>query len=270
MSKTLLWIDDSMEFVMPMIQGVIVDSWKLGEKNEEGMRTRILIFGDGFLEGNTVDLWKQEDENKMNRDLFDLFIDECEDIQGPTFDSNIYTGNLPLIDKAIQILFKEEDKEEDHDFYNTVKSIWKKKLTEERESNEEKGSEEGNYKEAKKYVTDIIKRMQIDTDSEMAGKSKETIIGIDLALLSGDLDRAKDNKRIISMEFYHQLRMNQYPCFLYSTDADDKQLIDAWKNTYKRLYEDEEPVTTYERSDFSVKGKDNMILQIQKDLKINT
>lgn len=267
MSKTLLWIDDSMELIMEVIQGAIVDSWKLDKEGEEGMRTKILLFGDACLERDSAALWKQEDENRMNRDLFNLFIDECEDIEGPTSGNETAEKNMYLIDKAIQILFKEEDKKEDLNFYNDVKHIWKEKLIEERESGEEKEHKKENYEQAKQYVTAIIERMQIDKVSGTTEKSEETIIGIDLELLLDDLERARDDKQIISMELYHQLRMKGYPCFIYSSHADDKQLIDAWKNTYKRLYNDEESVTTYERSDFSIKGMENMISRIENDLK---
>lgn len=274
MSKTLVWIDDSMELIMEVVQGAIVDSWKLGKENEEGMKTQILIWGDACLERDSTALWKQEDENKMNRKLHKLFIDECEDVEGPTIGNETAEKNLHLIEGAIRILFKEEDTEEDRNLYNVARKIWKeeldneKELKEEGKTSEEKAPQKSNYEQAKNHVMKIIERMNIKEKAGTGADLKEeTIIGIDMELLSGDLERARDGKRIISMEFYHQLREKQYPCFIYSSHADDDQLMKSWKDTYKELYKDEKPVMTYERSDFNRKSRENMIAQIEKESK---
>lgn len=270
MSKTLLWIDDSIAMIMEVVQGAIVDSWKLGEENEEGMKTKILIWGDACQERDSTALWKQEEENKMNRKLHELFKDECENVEGPTIGNETAEKNLHLIDRAIQILFKEEDTEEDRNLYDATRKIWKEELDNERELKKEEGEkaeenelQKSNYEQAKNYVTKIIERMDIKkTEGDGANSKEETIIGIDLELLSGDLERTRDGKRIISMEFYHQLREKKYPCFIYSSNADDNQLMKSWKDTYKVLYKDENPILTYERSNFNKKSRENMIAQI--------
>lgn len=277
MSKTLLWIDDSMELIMEVVQGAIIDSWKLGEENEEGMKTKILIWGDATLERNSMTLWERENEIRMNRKLHKLFLEACENVEGPTNGNETAKKNLHLIEGAIQILFKEEDTEEDRILYHAARKKWKEELDDERQlkeegkKSEEKEPQKSNYEQAKEYVTKIIERMNINKAAGAGADSKEeTIIGIDLELLSDDLERARDGKRIVSMEFYHQLREKQYPCFIYSSHADDNQLIDAWKNTYKQLYNDENPVTTYERSDFNKKGRENMISNIEATIKKNS
>lgn len=266
MSKTLLWIDDSMELILEVIHGLIVDSWKLNEENEEGMRTRILIFGDAGLERNSEALWSQADEKEMNLKLLDLFLEKCENVEGPTSGNETAERNWHLVDKAIQILFKKEDSDEDLNLYHATKAIWKEESDKALSKDEKSG-----YEQAKKYVTQIIERMHIaqaaEADGTAGGEEAGTIIGIDLELLAGDIERAKSGKRIISMEFFNQLREKQYPCFIYSSHADDKQLIDAWTCAYRELYQDERPVTTYERSSFSKKGRDHMLSQIETNIR---
>lgn len=266
MSKTLLWIDDSMELILEVIHGLIVDSWKLNEENEEGMRTRILIFGDAGLERNSEALWSLADEKEMNLKLLDLFLEKCENVEGPTSGNETAEKNWHLVDKAIQILFKKEDSAEDLNLYRAIRTKWKAESDKASSKDEKDG-----YEQAKQYVTQIIERMHIAQAAEAAetlGAEKAgTIIGIDLELLAGDIERTKSGERIISMELFNQLREKQYPCFIYSSHADDKQLIDAWTHTYQKLYQDENPVKTFERSNFSKKDREHMLSQIEKDVR---
>lgn len=271
MSKTLLWIDDSMEYILEVIQGAIVDSWKLDKEDEEGMKTRIVIFGDACHEEDSTALWEKRDEMDMNGKLLNTFLEECENMEGPTDGNRTAEMNLNLIDNAIQILFKAEDSEEDRNLYYSVKKIWKKESDEEdtiKDANsKKKESETNDSQQIKNDVTKIIERMHIENNTaDKSGSKEETVIGIDLALLSGDLERVRKNKKIISMEFYHQLKGKKYPCFIYSSNADDYQLIEAWKDTYQKLYNDNSPVPTYERSDFSRKSRENMIERIERDV----
>ncbi len=268
MSKTLLWIDDSMERILEVIQGAIVDSWKLDKEDEEGMKTRILIFGDACQEGDPAALWERKNEVKMNSKLLNIFLEECENVEGPTDGNETAEKKRHLIDNAIQILYKAEDSEEDRNLYYSIKELWKKEADEEEGTQEEakskeKEAETNDSQQAKTDVAKIIERMHI---ADISTAKEETIIGIDLELLSGDLERVRNRKKIISMEFYHQLQGKKYPCFIYSSNADDYQLIEAWKDTYKKLYHDECPVPTYERSDFSRKSRENMIERIERDV----
>lgn len=271
MSKTLLWIDDSMERILEVIQGAIVDSWKLDKEDEEGMKTRILIFGDACQEGDSAALWERKNEVKMNSKLLNIFLEECENVEGPTDGNETAEKKRHLIDNAIQILYKAEDSEEDRNLYYSIKELWKKEAdeegTKEEAKSKEKEAETNDSQQAKTDVAKIIERMHIEKDvADVSTAKEETIIGIDLELLSGDLERVRNHKKIISMEFYHQLQEKKYPCFIYSSNADDYQLIEAWKDTYKKLYHDNRTVPTYERSDFSRKSRENMIERIERDV----
>ena len=256
MEKILLWIDDSIELIMEVIQGVIVDSWKLDNEGAEGMRTKILIFGDACMERESTALWTAADEKNMNIDMHELFIEQCEEVVGAEVGNELAVEKHHLVENAVQIVFKKEDAGEKLTFYRELQDIWKEKNLD--EANKE------DYENAKECVTKLIEWMKIDDIVEQKEKS---MIGIDLELLFGDLEKARENKRIISMELYHQLREQMYPCFMYSSNADDMKLVDAWKKTYKDLYEDDEEIAIYERSDFGRKKREDMIMRINQEVK---
>ena len=108
------------------------------------------------------------------------------------------------------------------------------------------------------YVQELIKRMNLQ---EMS------VVGIDIALSYDDMERLEKGKRILSMELYNKISRMNLKCFMYSSEADDDDLMNNWLKVYSKLYKKAD-VDIYQRSDLMQRGGEKIIDKI-KDMFLN-
>ncbi len=250
-NKTIYWIDDNTGKMNDVIHGIISKFWKL-DSNEEGIASKIIIFGNASLASGSEVLWTEAEEWKFYNKIFNYFKDQCTDIDGTNPSQETYNKNKELIKEPVQILYKQECSAEEKEFYQKTLEIWGKGEL------KDSGSEE--YKKAQGLVRELITKMQIPTG---AG------VGIDLELINGDFRDNRVTKRILSMELYHQLKSSNYKCFLYSTEADYDSITKSWNEVYSRLYDTESmsEIKIYIRNDMMKKGDDAALREIEKMMK---
>lgn len=241
--KQLYWIDDNFQQVKYIIQGAMSKLWKLKDINQEGIASKVLIFGNAYKVADTDDLPKEEKEREDYQTLQDLFQERCQEEDGPNRERPIYNKKKELIKDSIFYLYKQEEPG-DLCKYTEMKKAWIS------ENLDDKNSE--NYKKAAEQASLLIKRMKIKPDS---------VVGIDMALLYDDLDRLRQRRRILSMELCYQMLNRNIRCFMYSTEADDDILRKNWEEKYASFYGNEE-IKIYKRSDLMQKGNDDIVKEI--------
>lgn len=245
--KRLYWIDDDMQHMQYVVYGVIKRLWKLDNVALEGIESKILMFGNAYADLDTDELPTEEDENSVFAELFNFFIEECMEYDGPDIERKTFYAKKELIKDPICFLYKRENAS-DLEKYKAMKCVWlSEKLSD---------SESENYKEAKKEAKELIKRMKIESES---------VVGIDIMLLYGDRERLCKKQRILSMELCYQLSSGGIKCFMYSTDADVEELVQNWEQTYSTFY-NVAPVEIYKRNELMQKGNTNIWEKIEKML----
>lgn len=244
--KQLYWIDDNIQQMLYIIQGAITKFWKLNSIDEEGIASKVIIFGNACEVADIDKISSEEDENKAYIKLFDLFLEGCMKKDGPNPERPTYKAKRNLIQKPVRFLYKKETKD-DYEAYKKLKDLW---ISE----NLNKADDEA-YQNAAQEAKSLVKRINIEKDS---------VVGIDIALLFGDLDRLREKKRILSMELYHKIsEEDNIKCFMYSSEADDDELRENWTEVYAQLY-GSKTIKIYQRSDFMQKGNADIVKEVEK------
>lgn len=243
--EQLYWIDDNFEQVNYIAQGAISKLWKLKDIDQEGIASKILIFGNAYKVADTDELPTEENERRDYQKLKDLFMEVCKKDDGPSIDRPIYKEKKALIQDPISYLYKQEVSG-DLEAYKKMKGAWISEYLDDSNSD--------SYKKAAEEVDLLIERMEIKPDS---------VVGIDIALLHNDLKRLWDKHRILSMELCHQMLSNNIRCFMYSTEADDDILRKNWEEKYSFFYGNDE-IKIYKRSDLMQKGNDDNVKEIEE------
>ena len=168
----------------------------------------------------------------------------CERQDGPNTERPVFNAKKKLIKDKVNFLFKKESPD-DKEQYQNLKRAWITDELMDPDSNE--------YKEAVSEANKLIERMKIVSGN---------VVGIDISLLYGDLDRLRQKKRIISMELYNILSKQGLNCFMYSSEADDNELMQNWPEVCEVLYQQKE-VKIYQRSDFMQKRQSDVTAEIE-------
>lgn len=248
--KILYWIDDNIQQMFYIVQEAILKLWRL--EREDGISSKIIIFGNNCENGDSDELYSKEKEDEYWRELWIIYKEICQSYEGPNPKHPIFNKKKDLVEDAICFLFK-KDNPGDLKAYGKIKTAWTRDALVD--------SSAGNYEKAKKEAAALLTRINIQENS---------VVGIDLSLLNGDVDRVKAGKRIISMELFHQLTEAGTKCFLYSTDADDEEFRGNWEKSYKKLYKDDSTaITIYNRNDFMQKGSDTIVDTVEKMFSTN-
>lgn len=247
-SKTIYWIDDNTGKMLDVIHGIISKFWKL-DSNEEGIASKIIIFGNASLISGSKALWTASEEREFYDKILSCFKDQCTDIDATNPSKETYNKNKELIKDSVRILYQQECSDVEKDFYRDVLETWGKGEL------QDSGSEE--YKKAQGLGSELITKMQIPPGSG---------VGIDLELINGDFRDNMVMKRTLSMELYHQLKSINYKCFLYSTEADYDSITKSWDEMYHKLYDTESmsKIKIYTRNDMMKKGNDLAVREIEK------
>lgn len=242
--RYVYWIDDCFEQMSFVMQGVVTKLWKLDDQTADGIASRILIFGNAYEEADRDDLPTQEDEDKEERDVFDKFLEKCARVDGPDWEKPLYNAKKGLVQKVVKYLYKQENPA-DRDAYRELKRSWI--------SGDLTNPAGAGYQEAAAAVAGLIERMDLEPES---------VVGIDLMLLHDDIGRLLKKKRIISMELCHNLSSGGIPCFLYSSEGGNDDVVRCWQKAYQDLYH-ETGIKIYKRMDFMQKGKIDIIREIE-------
>ena len=243
--KQIYWIDDNIEQMLYIIQGAIAKLWKIGEENAEGIASKLIIFGNACDDADTDGISSQEDEDCAKIKLEDMLRRLCARKDGPNKERPAYNARKKLVRDKVSFLYKRENLD-DKSQYQSLKQAWITK-------NLEKGKS-AEYKKASDEAEKLIQRMNVEPGN---------VVGIVIALLYGDMDRLREKKRIISMELYNKLSNLQISCFMYSSEADDDELMRNWCEIYQSLYQGGD-VKIYQRSDFMQKAEKDIIYEIEE------
>ena len=242
--KQLYWVDDNFQQVLYIAQGAISKFWKLNDIDEEGIASKVLIFGNAYKVADTDELPTEEDERKAYQKLFDLFLEGCMEQDGPSKERPMFKKRKPLIQDPVSFLYKSEASD-DLEAYKKMKRAWISENLNDPNSD--------NFKNAAGEADLLIQRMGIDSDS---------VVGIDIALLHDDLERLQKKLRILSIELCHKILELKARCFMYSTEADDDILRNNWEEMYHSFYGDKD-IKIYKRSDLMQKGNVDIVKEIE-------
>lgn len=259
--KELYWIDDNFAQMMYIAQGVISKLWNLEEDETEGVCSKIILFGNAYMEDERKWEWNklpsQEEEDKYYNNLLALYEDNCYPIDGPNQEKPTFYKNEELVRNTVSCLLKNEQSE-DVEMFADISKTWMKEINGEEDT-------ELNKKRIEQ-VEKLIGRMNI---------KKGAVVGIDLSLIHGDIERIRNGKRVISMELYRQLKEDSFKCFLYSAQAGEYGFSEKWKQTYKMypsvngvLNDELEDIRIYERAEFLYKGSEDIVCQLRQLLNL--
>lgn len=259
--KELYWIDDDFVQMMFIAQGVISKLWNLEDDETEGVCSKIILFGNAYMEDERKwersKLPSQEEEGKYYDNLFELYKDNCYSIEGPNQERPTFYNNIDLVHNTVNCLLKNE-KSEDVEMFADISRAWMTEIN---------GEEDTELKKKRiEQVKKLIERMRIKTGA---------VVGIDLSLIHGDVERIRNGQRVISMELYRQLKEDSFKCFLYSAQAGEYGFSEKWKQTYKKyssvsevLDVDLEDIKIYERTEFLHKDSEDIVCQLRQLLNI--
>lgn len=259
--KKLYWIDDDFAQMMYIAQGVISKLWNMEDDEAEGVCSKIILFGNAYMEDERKWEWNklpsQEDEDIYYDSLLALYDDNCFSIDGPNRERPTFYKNMELVQNTVICLLKNEQSG-DAEMFADISKAWMEEIKCEEDTELDKKRIE--------QVKKLIGRMSI---------GKDAVVGIDLSLMHGDIERIRNGQEVISMELYRQLKEDSFQCFLYSAQAGEYGFSEKWKQTYKGyssvnglLNVDLEEIRIYERTEFLYKGSEDIVCQLRQLLNI--
>lgn len=239
MEKAIYWIDDNPGGIMSIVENIFPYFWKISE--DEGIETHVRIFGNAEQNSYELCLWKKSDEIEFQDEIMKRFERLCSN-KDEFGEEGIFNKKKCLIDKNIRFMYKfpENDEEEkEYENYKNIYNIWKNDLATENVEGEVCIS-----KKARDLAKMLLEKMDIQ---------QRACVGLDLALLQGDIKKVCDFKKpILSMELYNLLKAN-HECFLYSHYVLDTDFVNAWKEVYANYYDDEK-IIIHKRSEMYAKN----------------
>lgn len=248
--KHLYWIDDDFKQMLHILQGAISGFWKLNDLESEGIASKVLIFGNASKTVDINELPNIQDEKKASQRFFNLFFERCLEHDGTNEKMPTFEARKGLIREPVCYLFK-NDISGDLTAYQELKETWiSKDITKEED-----------YQNAQKQAQSLVERMKLESNS---------VVGIDISLLYDDRKRLLEGKRILSMELCSQIEKLQknIKYFMYSTEADEDELREKWKQIYNSEYENRK-IRIYRRKDFMQKGNSDIVKEVEKMFEIN-
>lgn len=243
--KKIYWIDDSVQQLLYILHGAISKLWEIENLDQEGIASELIVFGNAWEEMDTDELFSREDQSETEDKIQEHFWELCIKNDGPNRERPSYNKKKGLIENCVKYVYVQDDCD-DIAQYKRLKNAW---------INTELGDDKKNeYIAASEDVQELIKRMDL--------QEKMSVVGIDIALLYGDMERLEKGKRILSMELYNKISEMGLKCFMYSSEADDDDLMNNWLEAYSKLYEKVD-VEIYQRSDLMQRGGEKIIDRIK-------
>ncbi len=239
MNKAIYWVDDNPYVIMNIVEGVFSKLWNLD--GEEGIETHIRIFGNEGQEAKGLGLWDKNDEKEFQTAIMQRFEQLCSNAD-KLGEKNVFQKKSGLICDNIIMMYKfpeNEIEKKEIEEYRKFCNIWQNS------SSEKIGENIYITDEARLCAEKLLKKMNI---------VEGACVGLDLALLQGDIKKVKDDgKPILSMELYHMIKQ-QHECFLYSRYMFDKSFIESWKKVYEKIYGDKELPIIHKRCELFAKN----------------
>lgn len=226
--NSIYWIDDNFGKMRTIVTGIFPLLWNIKQDNESvQIKNYIILFGNAYQDPGSDVLYSEEMIEAAKNKLVDFFEEECQTEDGPTESNQLFIKNKGLIKDTMRIVFSAESKSEDLDLWKKIKENWT-----------------GGMKKKKEDIEKLIERIAIP---------EESCVGIDLELLYGDIESAKQGKIIISMELYKQLKKKKCKCFLYTTSAEDEDFLEKWRSKCKEYCEqnEDDTIDIYDRLSFA-------------------
>ncbi len=219
MNKAIYWIDDSTTGILNIVNSVFPYFWKIND--DEGIETHIKIIGNETQAATDLKLWTIKDEEDFKKQILDMFEQLCVD-NDDFGEKGLFEKKINLIEKNIQIMYKLEDN--DSGEYRKLYSVWK--------------NNEVITDEARESAKNLLNKMNI---------VKGACVGLDLALLKGDMEKVSAKKQpILSMQLYNILQQ-KHKCFLYSKYGSQDPFVEGWKEVYESTFNDSNPIIIQKR-----------------------
>lgn len=233
---TVYWIDDSRGSMLGIVRGLFIDLWKLEAKEEEHIKSKIYIFGNmSYLDSEM--LLSEKEEKKFYNSIVDIFKKYCDHIDGLDPERSTFKKRRELLKDIVTFVFKKDDEAEKLETYKRLLKLYESSEFQDPENKECKGEEE---------IGKVV---------DLLGISKEepAVVAIDVMLMKGDFDRCMNGNFMVSMELYHQFCERKIPRFLYSMDATEKEMMEKWVETFKKVYPADEVPEIHLRESFGEK-----------------
>lgn len=247
MRKAIYWIDDNSSAIMNIVDSILPHFFNFDET--EIIEIHIRIFGNCIQVPPGLALCSKKDEQELQWDIFKKFEQLCKD--NDRFNENdIFNRKKNLICDNIVVMYKQPEGVESNqeiEEYKEICRIWQGNPIIELSGGKKQISDE-----AKIYAEKLLERMDI---------AEGACVGLDLALLQGDIEKVKTEKLpILSMQLYHLIK-EKHDCFLYSYYIFEEEFIKAWKSVYSNIYGDLEEPIIHRRKDLFIKDISDSLLK---------
>ncbi|MCD8014455.1 MAG: hypothetical protein LUG99_15015 [Lachnospiraceae bacterium] len=260
--KAIFLIDDDPGGIMSIVKSIFPRLWKIDE--EDGIETHICIFGNAEYTGDVYHLLrKKQQELEFGRAVENQLWYECNYYEETEYESEnvdpdsdteecaTFNKKINLVADKVHMLYTESDEDAKTE-YETICREWMTDVSVCVGNREDDKSPLCVNDRAKECVDKLLHRMNIPV---------QACVGLDLALLQGDIDRVKENHRpIISMELYKRIKEKHW-CFLYSKYVMDQDFTNEWKNVYRSFYGDSDNPVIYQKNEMYRKELSKEIIE---------
>lgn len=255
--SSLFWIDDSINYIMPMVESVFPLIW------EDNHSIIVALFGNEYCKTENEMPAKETDRASFEAYIKNIFIHFCSDVDAKLWrpDGKTYKEKRDLVKGEIVKLIpisKDTNLENGGNLFSLVEKWTDDSILKTISPHPEGRFGNDVFKEHGMDVNGLVSAMKIPDGA---------VVAIDVCLLSSDLDRLRANLPVISMAIFNCVR-NSHPTFLYSGEALPIILTESWKSVYNSFFynKEGEDFKIYSRTNLARKGSSTMAKQELREL----
>jgi hypothetical protein len=237
--KKLYWIDDNFSAMFDVVRNSFPELWEVDK--EEGIANYIRILGNEYLQDDHPILYNDRDEMVCREAVKDYFYEVCKDCDQIDEEKKSFVKHKKLIEDPVKMVFKSSDDEAKRTIYQNLLT-WVNFEVEDYDNDK------------KKQMEDLVKALDMDPAA---------VVGIDILIWKEDDEKIENGKLIFSLALCNYLTNDGYKCFLYSSDADDYDLVENCKAIYRKCFPGSEIVSIFLRADLTKKGDVDAINEIK-------
>lgn len=247
------WIDDCSGQIFHIASGAMSFLW------DSGIISRIYLFGDGNWQEGATTSPSEYNEKNLNKTLTQIFRAACIEHdrvkwcpEGTTYRERCGYISVDEDNGLATIVHVIQSSSEDSSV-SALMRAW---------SDPEKlkglktdcGSTSLDQEKLKE------KGFGIDALMEQIKTSEGDVIALDVLLMKHDFDRiTKQGLPSVSMAIYDWCQSNGRKCYVYSHYSFDDELVEAWKNIYKKTFSSNVPNEIYMENHLTKNEKNQQI-----------
>lgn len=237
--KKLYWIDDSFGAIESIMRSAFPELWEV--EKDEGISSHILIIGNEYMHNSQDYLYGDNEEKECIEKVKSYFEEICADFDQTDEEKKTFSSHRKLVENPVRMVFKSTDDEEKHKIYKELLT-WAK------------ATEEYPKDKLSSLMENVIKILSIESPA---------VVGIDILIWKGDMEKIENKRMVFSLAVFHELKQKGYTCFLYSSNADDIDLVRNCKEIYTEQFKGEELEAIFLRADLMRKGNVDVISKIK-------